>query len=253
MARTKESTLNSQSSVLWLVTARSGSKSIPNKNIKPLGGRPLLAYRIQSALSFASAADVWISTDCEGYAEIARSFGATVPFMRPPELATDTAKSADVILHAISWAEAHQKKYQAIGVLEPTSPFIFPNQLHEAAQLLSKNHEADGIVAVRQVRPSTYSVQSHDTYLDVLAKRIREQGSTRRQEEPLEITPSGGFYISKWESFKMHKTLYTEKTMPYLVPDICSLEIDEPIDWMWAEFLLEKGYIKAEDLVTFKK
>lgn len=238
----------SEKKILWLITARSGSKSIPDKNIKQLGGIPLLAYRVKSVLSFADHKDVWISTDSQAYADIAESFGATVPFIRPTELASDTAKSTDVVLHAMKWAESIGRNYEAIGLLEPTSPFIKPDYLVQGANSLFNNEEAEAIVAVREVRPSTFYVQEMDQYLEKIANNIASQGILRRQDEKEEITPSGGFYISKWDIFKEKKSFYTNRTLPFLVPDIHGLEIDEPLDWMWAEFLMEKKIIDISEL-----
>src|SRR4051812_27981098 len=136
--------------VLWLMTARAGSKSIPHKNIKPLGGLPLLAHRILSAGAIARPEDIWISTDSQEYADIARAHGAAAPFLRPAELASDTAKSSDVVLHAMDWAESHGRSYSAVCVLEPTSPFIYARHLKEAAARLLDDPEAENIVAVRQ-------------------------------------------------------------------------------------------------------
>ena len=138
--------------ILWLVAARSSSKSIPDKNIKLLGGLPLLAYRIKSVLSFAAKEDIWISTDSEHYAEIAKAYGATVPFIRPKALASDTAASVDVVLHAMDHADSLGKKYTGIGLLEPTSPFVSAANIEEAVNILCSEPEAENIVAVRHVR-----------------------------------------------------------------------------------------------------
>ena len=241
-------TINIAQKILWVVTARAGSKSIPDKNIKQLGGIPLLAYRIQSVLTFADREDVLISTDSKQYAEIAESFGATVPFIRPTELATDTAKSADVVLHAMNWAESSGRRYDAVGLLEPTSPFVNYAQLIEAVDRLFAEKDACSIVAVRESRPSTYYIQPEDKYLSIVARNIVSGGILRRQDLKREITPSGGFYIAKWSAFKRDKSFYTERTLSFLLPDINGLEIDEPLDWVWAEFLIEKGMINATDL-----
>jgi CMP-N-acetylneuraminic acid synthetase len=238
--------------ILWLVAARSGSKSISDKNIKILGGIPLLAYRIKTVLTFAKKEDVWISTDSEHYAKIAESFGATVPFIRPKELSSDSVKSAEVVLHAVEWAESSDKRYDAVGLLEPTSPFLKPIQLIDAVNILFKEKEAENIVAVREVKPSSFYVQKEDKYLSVIADNIKAKGILRRQELEREITPSGGFYISKWETFKRNKTFYTEKTLAYLLPDINGLEIDEYIDLLWAEFLIEKKVISTMEFFTLK-
>lgn len=234
--------------ILWLIAARSGSKSVPHKNIRELAGLPLLAYRIKTAAAIARKEDVWISTDSQEYADIAKRYGATVPFLRPEELAGDLAKSVDVVLHAMEYAEKLGFSYEAIGLLEPTSPFVPSSALSDAAELLLNDEEADAIVAVRQVRPSTFYVQEEGKYLDVLARNIREAGVLRRQDEKREVTPSGGFYIAKWNSFKREKTFYTEKTLSWLLPDENSLEIDEPMDWLWAQFVLERQIVKAESL-----
>lgn len=109
-----------EKNILWLVTARSGSKSIPDKNIKILGKQPLISYRIQSALTTRIAGDVWVSTDSEKYAEIAKEYGAEIPFLRPDYLSTDDASSTDVVLHAMEYALNLNKKYDFIGLLEPT-------------------------------------------------------------------------------------------------------------------------------------
>lgn len=234
--------------ILWVVTARAGSKSIPDKNIKSLGGIPLLAYRVKSALTIAGKGDVWISTDSKHYAEIAASFGAVVPFIRPSELATDTARSADVVLHAMNWAESSGKRYEAICLLEPTSPFVKYSQLTEAVNNLFVEKDACSIVAVREARPSTYYIQQEDKYLSIVASNIQSGGILRRQDLKKEITPSGGFYISKWDAFKQDESFYTDRTLSFLLPDINGLEIDEPLDWLWAEFLIEKGLINKSDL-----
>lgn len=231
---------------LWLIAARSGSKGIKNKNIKLLAGTPLLAYRINAALKLSNPEDVWVSTDSNEYAKIAERYGASVPFLRPPFLATDTAKSEGVVLHAIEWAESAGKKYDAVGLLEPTSPFIRSSSLAAAADRLFMEEDAENIVAVRTVRPSTFYVQEEAKYLVVIAKNIAAKGVLRRQDEKIEITPSGGFYISKWDAFKRNNTFYTSKTLSYRVSAFEGLEIDEPIDWDFAEFLMEKNKIIPE-------
>lgn len=234
--------------ILWLIPARSGSKSIPHKNIKKLGDYPLMAYRIKSALSIASPNNVWVSTDSEEYAEIAKGFGATVPFLRPEELATETATSADVVLHAMNEAEKQGLKYSVLGLLEPTSPFITYNQLSDAVQQLLDDDEAENIVAVRESRPNTFFIQKDSTYLSELAERLSMVQSHARQNFGKEITPSGGFHMAKWDSFKKSRTFFTQKTLSYFVESENELEIDEPLDWNFAEFILQQGLIKISDI-----
>jgi CMP-N-acetylneuraminic acid synthetase len=235
--------------VLWLVLARSGSKSIPNKNIKLLAGIPLLAYRVKSVRAIAPKEDVWISTDSAKYASIAVSYGATAPFLRPKVLAGDQARSEDAVLHAMEYAEKTNDIFDAICILEPTSPFVKPSQMLHAVSMLDHSKKAGSIVAVKEARPNTFFVQDEASDLAALSMRIKNRGKhIRRQDFRKQITPSGGFYIAKWESFKKDHTVYTKNALAYLLPDINALEIDEPLDWTWAEFLLKEKIIRKRDL-----
>lgn len=222
--------------ILWLVAARSGSKSIENKNIRLLNGKPLLAYRIITALKTDFSNEVWISTDSREYAEIAEKYGAKTPFIRPMELAEDSSNSADVVLHAMHFAKENLCEFDFIGLLEPTSPFITQIQLNEAINLLLKTAEADAVVAVKESRPNTIFIQEDAIYLEELAKKIMNMDKLGRQNFKKQITPSGGFYIARWDSFLKNKSFYTAKTLGFLVDDFSALEIDEPIDFLFAEF-----------------
>jgi len=224
--------------VLWLVVARSGSKSIKDKNIKLLDGLPLLAYRIKAALASELSGDVWISTDSNLYAETAKKFGAIVPFIRPSALAGDNSSSIDVTLHAMNHAEQGGLSYDYIALLEPTSPFVNVTDMDRAIERLDSHKSATGIVAVKASRPSTVFIQENSEFLESLAKNLEKTTNLGRQHFKEEITPSGGFYIKKWESMLADKSFYTSLTLSYLLDDISGLEIDEPIDWTWAEFII---------------
>jgi CMP-N-acetylneuraminic acid synthetase len=230
--------------ILWLITARSGSKSIPDKNIKVLGKQPLISYRIQSALSTKIDGDVWVSTDSEKYAVIAKEYGAEIPFLRPDYLSTDDASSMDVILHAMEYASSLGKKYDFIGLLEPTSPFIQSLDLDKAVELLNQNENASAIVATKESRPNRIFIQKEDECLSELADNLKLYKKLGRQSFGREITPSGGFYISKWDDFLKNKSFYTKQTLSYLVDDVSGLEIDEPLDWQFAEFIINTTYLK---------
>lgn len=226
--------------VLWLVTARSGSKSIPNKNIKLLGGHPLLAYRVKCGLLTKFTSDVWISTDCFNYSEIAKNYGAVVPFIRPDTLSGDDVKSSDVVLHAMGYAKSISSEYEYIGLLEPTSPFILPTDLDHAISRLDSDQNASAIVAVRESRPHKIFTQEEGIYLEKIAENLENLNRLDRQAFKKEITPSGGFYICRWKSFLKLKTFYTKTTIGYEVNDISGIEIDESLDWQFAEFIIEK-------------
>lgn len=232
--------------VLWLVTARSGSKSVPHKNIRKLNGLPLLAYRVKSALATDYPEAVWISTDSEEYADVARSYGAEVHFLRPVELAQDHSTSVDVVLHAMSYANEQHCAFDFIGLLEPTSPFISATQLNAAVYQLANTDEAHAIVAVKESRPNTIFVQDEARYLNILARNISDLSKIGRQEFKKQITPSGGFYIAKWDAFLQDKSFYTEKTLSFLVDDLAALEIDEPVDFLFAEFIVNNKKLNIQ-------
>jgi CMP-N,N'-diacetyllegionaminic acid synthase len=230
----------SRKKILWVIAARSGSKSIPDKNIKDLGGYPLIVYRIISALNTNIEKDVWVSTDSKVYAKISEEYGATIPFIRPDFLAMDDSSSIDVILHSMDYAIKTNKQYDYIGLLEPTSPFISSEQLEDAINYLDSNKHASAIVATRESRPNKIFIQKESPFLGELANNLKSIKKTGRQSFNKEITPSGGFYISKWSDFLEMKTFYSEKTLSFLVDDISGLEIDEPLDWNFAEFIIDK-------------
>ncbi|MBR2431060.1 acylneuraminate cytidylyltransferase family protein [bacterium] len=233
--------------ILYLITARSGSKSVPNKNIKILGDRELLAYRICSALRIATTENIWLSTDSIEYAKIGEKWGAKVPFLRPIELAADNTPSVDVVLHAMDFAEKEGYEYEAVCLLEPTVPFVPYSLLAEAGDLLFKEKECENVLAVKRVNPGSFFIQQDDKYLWKIAENVcKNNGVKRRQEEIPEITPSGCFYFAKWNEFKKNKSFYTDRTLSFLVDDIYCTEIDEPIDFLWSQFLLEKNLVDLE-------
>ena len=228
--------------ILWLITARSGSKSIKNKNIKILDNKPLLAYRIISAKHSKYNSEIWLSTDSNEYAEIGKYYGASIPFMRPKHLSDDDSSSIDVVIHAMNYAESQNYKFDLIGLLEPTSPFVKTRHLDEAIKKLTEEPQANSIVAVKESRPNTLFIQDDHKFLTTIAQNLKKIKALGRQQFSKQITPSGGFYISRWEYFKKHKTFYTNRTLGFQLDEISGLEIDENYDWMLAEFIKKNKF-----------
>jgi CMP-N-acetylneuraminic acid synthetase len=231
--------------VLWLIPARGGSKGLPDKSVRPLGGHPLLAWRIAAALQVADAADVWLSTDSEAYAEAGRRYGASVPFLRPAELATDATASADVVLHAIDHA---QGAYDAVGLLQPTSPFVRPATLRSAVRALDADQDAAALVATRTARPSALYVQPDTRYLDALARRLAARGVVRRQDEDRDVVPSGALYLARWETFRAAPTFFSATTLNFRVDGDEAVDIDDADDLAWAEHLVARGRVRPADV-----
>jgi len=236
--------------ILWLIAARSGSKGLPGKNIRELAGWPLLAYRIKSAAASRYNEHIWCSTDSQEYAAIANKYGAQIPFIRPAELATDIATSADVVCHALEYARSISLTFDYIGLLEPTSPFVYPEYLDQAVALLDASTEAEAIVAVRESTPHPLFIQDDNPFLDKISENIANIQKLGRQNFKKQITPSGGFYIARTSSFEKLRSFYTAKTMGFLLPFQCELEIDSERDWLWAEFLCEKNVVKQDKIFS---
>src|SRR4051794_28788475 len=135
--------------ILAVIPARGGSRGLPGKNLKELGGVPLVGHSIAAARTVSQVRRIVVSTDDEQVATVSRSLGADVPFLRPPELATDTAPTGPVVTHALAAAETQgDAPYDAVLLLEPTSPLRDPARLAEAVSLLGGHPAADGAVSV---------------------------------------------------------------------------------------------------------
>ena len=223
--------------ILWLITARSGSKGVPNKNIKKIAGISLIEYKIKSALNSKYPDFVWLSTDSKNYAQIGENAGAFIPFIRPPELATDSSSSIDVVLHAMNYAEESNLSFDFIGLLEPTSPFVSEKSLNNALEFLISNKTADGIVSVKEVLPHPIFLQNDGKFLKDLSLNIESIKNQNRQNFLTQITPSGGFYISHWNSFLKNKTFYCKKTLAYKLYAEESIEVDTLEDFEYASYL----------------
>jgi CMP-N-acetylneuraminic acid synthetase len=210
---------------------------------------PSLGMRIISAQKSGVEGDIVCSTDSQEYADIARHYGAQVPFLRPPELSTSEALSIDVILHALDWLEKNQNKtYECVYLLEPASPFCRPSDILAASALLAKPH-AQSVVTVRHSEPNPIFVSplESDGRYPFLGSRLAALKDTRRQAFEDQYTPSGLLYCSKIESLKEYRTFYTDRTYAIISDRFHSIEIDTPFDYQmaktaWDSNLIEKHH-----------
>jgi CMP-N,N'-diacetyllegionaminic acid synthase len=222
---------------LFLITARGGSKGIPGKNIKSLAGKPLLYYSIDIARQFTHDQNICLSTDSLEIIQKAEEYGLKVPFIRPAELSTDTASSYDVEIHAIKFYESLGKKYDTLVILQPTSPFRTKEQLNEALNLYSK--EIDMIVSVKETSSNPYynlSEENNDGFLE----KSKPGNYTRRQDCPKVYEYNGAIYVVNIESLKKMSEDKFKKVRKIVMDDFTSVDLDNQIDWLWAEFLLER-------------
>lgn len=223
---------------LYIIPARGGSKGIPHKNIKPLGGRPLIAYAIDAA-RMAGAADTHIilSTDDNAIADTARSLGLPVPYMRPAELATDTAGSREVILHAMDWADSNGVTYDCVVLLQPTSPFRTADDVLGATGLYTS--DIDMVVSVNECASNPY-YNVFETDSDGYLHISKGDGLiTRRQDAPKVWEYNGAVYVINPESIRRMPMGAFSKRIPYEMPTERSVDLDTPADWLVAEVMLD--------------
>jgi N-acylneuraminate cytidylyltransferase/CMP-N,N'-diacetyllegionaminic acid synthase len=239
--------------ILFLITARGQSKGVPRKNLREIGGISLLGFKAISALRSKYCTRLILSTDDSEIQENGRKYGAEIPFTRPAELATDTASSFDVIRHAIDWIEENsEQKFDAIMLLEPSAPFATSTDFDSAVELMLA-HDASAVIGMRKTEVHSNYVAPMDDQgrISELIKKVEDLQYMRRQDMRDEYTANGALYLFKWELFKKHHTMYADgpNSYGYVMDRFHSIEIDEPIDLHWAEFLVQHGQI---DLTPWK-
>lgn len=224
---------------LFLIPARGGSKGVPGKNIRPLGGIPLIEYSIRDALAVAAdSEDVVVSTDSQEIADIARQAGATVPFLRPAELATDTASSRDVMLHAVDTLNGAGIRYDRLVLLQPTSPFRNTDDIKKSLELFEREHP-DMVVSVIPAATNPY-YNAYECDADGLLRISKGDGMiTRRQDAPPVWEFDGSIYVIDIDALRRYPSLgRMQKILPLPNTVAHNIDIDTELDFLLAESLL---------------
>jgi len=233
--------------VLFVIAARGGSKGVPGKNLRRIGGISLLGFKAISARRSRYCTRLICSSESAEIQAEARRCGADVPFTRPADLATDTATSVDVLAHAVDWIQQNtSEQYDAVMLLEPAAPFARAED-YDAAVELMEARAANVVVGLRPVEVNSVFVGPLDeqgriaTIIDKMAALER----MRRQDVPQEYTMNAALYLVRWPFFVRHRRIYVDRetTFGHVMPTEYSVEIDTPSDLRWAEFLVEKGYV----------
>ncbi len=217
--------------ILGLINARGGSKGVLGKNNKILHGKPLIAYAIESALQSKLISKVLVSTDNTAIAENAKSYGADVPFMRPPELASDTAKQIDAIIHAIKFEEERGEHYDIICLLQPTCPLRNAEDIDGTLNRLIEAG-ADSTITVSPVgihHPMT--LYSKDEENSLIPYIDADKAGVQRQNFKELFFRNGSVYAMKRDIIINDHSLYGKSTCGYLIPEERALNIDTPFDW----------------------
>ena len=226
---------------LYIIPARGGSKGIPRKNIKELAGKPLVAYAIEQAIEakFTLGGYVLLSSDDEEIAEVARFYGLAVDYMRPAELATDTAGSREMMLDAMAWADAVHIDYDCVILLQPTSPLRNAQDILDAARLYTQ--DVDMVVSVCKTEANPYYHLFELTDDGTLHICKGDGLYTRRQDAPEVLEYNGAVYVVNPESLRKMPMGSFPKRIPYLMPASRSIDLDTLEDWRRAEELISNN------------
>jgi len=227
--------------ILCLIPARRGSKGVPRKNIKPLAGKPLISYTIEQAKASSLIDRVVLSTDDQTIAEIGREYGAEVPFIRPASLATDDAKSIDVVIHALDYFEERGESFDAVCLLQATSPWRPEGVIDDAIRLFLKERP-DALVSVRRV-PDEFN--PHWVFEIDDRKRLHiatgdEEIIPRRQELPAAYHRDGAIYITAVETIRRQHSLLGKDLLAFPIESPELINIDTMEDWKKAERVIEQ-------------
>lgn len=226
--------MNQKSNILVIIPARGGSKGVPGKNIKPLGGKPLIYYTIEAAREVFPDDQILVTTDSEEIKECVEKTGLKVPFLRPPELATDTARTYEVLLHAIHYAESTRYKPDVVILLQPTSPFRTGRQIQEALSLFDDKCEM--VVSVKETKANPYYTLREENS-DGWLEKSKKGNFTRRQDCPKVYEVNGAIYVIRVEALKKQPLHQFQKVRKCVMDEMSSHDIDTDVDWLVAEAL----------------
>jgi CMP-N-acetylneuraminic acid synthetase len=225
--------------ILGVIPARGASKTIPKKNIKPLIGRPLIAYTISESLKSKLLSKIIVSSDDDEIIEIAKTYGAEVPFKRPKKLATSKTRMLPVIQHAVKFMEKLEgASFDYVVVLQPTVPFRLASDIDKAIKKLIKTG-ADSVISMCEVgamHPARMKKIINDRIVDI----FKEVEGTPRQELPPVYIRNGAIYAVRRDTLMKQNTLRGKDSRPYIMPLDRSVNIDDELDFMLAEALMRK-------------
>jgi N-acylneuraminate cytidylyltransferase/CMP-N,N'-diacetyllegionaminic acid synthase len=226
--------------IVAVIPARGGSKALPGKNVRPLGGRPLITWTIDAARGCPAVDRIVVSTDDEVIAAAARAAGASVPFLRPAELATDTARSIDVVLHALDRLAADGEPFDVVVLLQPTSPLRTAADVGAALDLLF-GRKAQAVVSVCETEhhPWWSNTLPPDGSLAWFLRP--EVLNANRQQLPVFYRLNGAVYAGRCDYVRAQGGFFGPDTLAYKMPRERSVDIDTLLDFKLAELLLQEG------------
>jgi len=224
--------------ILAIIPARGGSKRLPEKNIKLLGGKPLINWTIESTLGIPQICHTLVSTDNTAISQIAVSAGAYVPWLRPDLLATDEATTISVALHSLDWYENNHEEVDGLLLLQPTSPFRTRKSIEAGIAIFEKNGGTPVIaVSTAQDHPM-WTLKQDGNYLTPF---LGEKGfASRSQDLESVFVVNGSFYLSSPEDLRQNNSFFGPKISGLLIDSpLEAIDIDTPWDFKLAETLYQ--------------
>ena len=228
--------------MLIVIPARGGSKGIPHKNIKDLGGRPLIYYSIDIARQLVADEFICVSTDDKEIIRVVEDYGLSVPFRRPGELSTDNAGTNEVLLHALSFYEEKGWNVDVIVLLQPTSPFRKRIHLEEAIRLF--NPSLDMVVSVKEATSNPYYNSFEEDAEGLLVISKGDGTIERRQDAPKVWEFNGSIYVINSTRLKEVGLSKLNRIRKYVMDDLHSIDIDSMFDWYMAEKVISSHLIE---------
>lgn len=221
---------------LVVIPARGGSKGIPHKNIKELGGKPLIYYTIDVARKFTSDDNICVSTDDEAIIKMVEDYGLKVPFKRPEYLATDNAGTNGVLLHALDFYEQQGNCYDMVVLLQATSPFRRADDVIEAVKLY--DNTIDMVTSVMPAKCNPYYDGFEDNEEGLLTISKGDGTIERRQDAPSVWQQNGAVYVINPTQLKSKGLAGMTKIRKYVMDEVHSVDLDNMLDWKIAEIML---------------
>ena len=222
--------------IICIIPARSGSKGVPKKNIKLLGGYPLIAYSIAVSRLSSKIERTMVSTDSQEIADIALSYGAEVPFLRPAEISGDHNTDYDVIIHALNWLHDNEAYQPApLVYLRPTTPFREVKYIDSAIELMRKTDDATALRSVHEMSQSSYkTLEIEGGYLKCICSGSFDVDVANRPRQDYETTYDANGYVDIFRSSFVieNKRLLGDRVLAYVTPRIAEVDTFEDFDYL---------------------
>jgi len=227
--------------ILGIIPARGGSKRISGKNMKSLCGKPLTQYVIESTLHSSLLDNIVISSDDLDVLELAEQFNGIIPIRRPDELATDSSPAVDYVIHALDWMKKNKgQTFDIVAIIQPTSPLTLVQDIDATIQLLLNDDSADSAVSVVRLNQITHPFKLKIIKEQWLKPFLKEEKIILQADElPDVYTRNGSVYVARINNIEKG-IIAGEKCLAHTMPEERSIDINEPIDLEFAEFLLKR-------------